>query len=258
MFDTLKTDATIKTDGDNLGGNKQAPFESGLYDFTVKLAYGSLSAGKAKALNLLLETDNGKELSKQLWLTSGEAKGCLNYFIDKTGNKKYMPGFEMANHLCLMTLGKELSKVKTENKTIMLYDFTQRKEVPTDVQMITELLGKKITAGVIKQTVNKRVKDPGSGEYVSITETRDENEIDKFFHFPSGLTVTEAEAKMTEPKFKQEWKKKWEGVTKDKTDKNAIADPTKSTNVNSTGSSTQAFSSNTASAPGSSLFGSAA
>ena len=252
MFDTLKTDATIKTDGDNLGGSRQAPFESGLHDFTIKLAYGSLSAGKAKALNLLLETDNGKELSKQLWLTSAEAKGCLNYYTDRMGNKKYMQGFEMANHLCLMTLGKELSKVKTENKTIMLYDFTQRKEVPTNVQMITELLGKKITAGVIKQTVNKRVKDPGSGEYVSITETRDENEIDKFFHFPSGLTVTEAEAKMTEPKFKQEWKKKWEGVTKDKTDKNAIADSTKGTE------SAGAFSSNTASTSGSSLFGSAA
>ena len=89
-------------------------------------------------------------------------------------------------------------------------------------------------------------------------ETREENEIDKFFHYPSGLTVTEAEAKMTEPKFKQEWKKKWEGVTKDKIDKNAVADPTKGTNANSAGASTQAFSSNTASAPGSSLFGSAA
>lgn len=259
MFDTLKTDATIKSDGDSLGGSKYTPLESGLYDFTIKLAYGSLSRGNAKALNLLLETDDGKELKQQLWMTTGEAKGCLNYYMAKnpaTGKqdlKKYLPGFEMANHLCLMTLNKEICQVKPEMKTIMLYDYSQRKEVPTDVQMITELLGKKITAGVIKQTVNKRVKDPSSGEYVSITDTRDENEIDKFFHFPSGLTVTEAEAKMTEPVFKEQWREKWAGVTKDRTTDDAIPNPAKSDNGNQLASSTT-------SAPreGASLFGGAA
>lgn len=252
MFDTLKTDTTIKSDGDTLGGSKYSTLESGLYDFTVKLAYGSLSKGNAKALNLLLETDTGEELKQQLWMTTGEAKGCLNYFVTKDGVKKYLPGFEMANHLCLMTLNKEISQVKPEMKTIMLYDYLQRKEIPTDVKMITELLGKKITAGVIKQTVNKRVKDPNSGAYVPITETRDENEIDKFFHFPSGLTVTEAEAKMTEPKFKKQWHERWAGVTKDKTSDDAIPNPTKDNKGNQSATATP-------SAPreGASLFGGA-
>lgn len=256
MFDTLKTDANIKSDGDSLGGSKYTPLESALYDFTIKLAYGSISQDGAKALNLLLETSEGKEFKNQLWMTSKKETGCLNYFMVKnpaTGKKdlkKYYKGFENANHLCLMTLNKEISQVKPEMKTIMLYDYSQRKEVPTDVQMITELLGKQITAGVLKQLTNKNVKDPATGDWIATTETKEKNVIDKFFHFPSGLTVTEAEAKMTEPKFKEQWREKWAGVTQDKTKDNAIPDPTKGSNGNQPASS--------APREGASLFGGAA
>ena len=227
MFDTLTTDASIQSDGDNLGGSRYGTLDSAIYPFDIKLAYGSISNGGAKALNLVLETEDGKELKAQLWLTSATAKGGQNFYMakdPKTGQKtikKYLPGFELADHLCLMTLGKHIAQVKPETKTIMLYDFSQRKEVPTEVPMVTELLGKKIFAGVIKQTVSKRVKD-ANGNYVDSTETRDENEIDKFFHYPSGLTVTEAEAKMTEPVFKGQWDEKWTGQVKDKTSKTAV------------------------------------
>ena len=228
MFNDLKTDATIQSGGDNLGGSRFSALDSGLYLFTVKLAYGSESAGGAKALNLLLETDEGKELKSQLWLTSAKAKGGLNYYMakdPKTGKadtKKYLPGFELANHLCLMTLGCEISQARVEKKTINLYDYSARQEVPTEVQMITDLLGKKVYAGVIKEIVNKRVKDPNTNEYVDSKETREQNDIDKFFHYPKGLTVTEAEAKQTEPAFKNRWVEKWTGQVKDRTSADAV------------------------------------
>lgn len=253
MFNTLKTDDTIETSGDSLGGTKNVVLDSNIYPMTIKLAYGTYSKGKALALNLVLETEDKKLLKQQLWLTSGEAKGCLNYYMAKDPNtgkntlKKYLPGFEMANSLCLMVLEKAISEVTTEEKTIMLYDFTAKSEVPTAVNMITELLGKQVFAGVTKQIVNKRVKHPGTGEYVAITETREENEIDKFFHYPSGLTITEAKAK-AEPKFKEQWAKKWVGEIKDKTTDDAIPDPTKETN--GTAPTTPA-----ASRAGASLFG---
>jgi len=233
MFDSLKTDETIKTSGDTLGGSKYSTLESALYDFTVKLAYGSISKGGAKALNLLLETDDGKELKQQLWMSSGKAKGCLNYYMSKnpkTGNKdmkKYLPGFEAANHLTQMCLGKEINQVNPETKTIMLYDFSQGKEVPTEVPMITELINKKITAGVIKKVENKRTLDADTGKYVATTETREINEIDKFFHYPTGLTVTEAQAKADKPVFKEKWAEKWTGVTKDNTESDIALAPSK-------------------------------
>ena len=258
MFNTLTTDDSIKSQGDTLGGSRNVVLDSALYNMTVKLAYASYSAQKALAVNLVLETEDGKDLKQQVWITSNETKGCLNYYMakdPKTGQmtvKKYLPGFELINALCLMTLNKPLRDVGTEEKTIMLYDFEQRKEVPTAVPMITELLGKKITAGVIKQLVNKRAKDPGTGKYVSITETKEENEIDKFFHFPSGLTVTEAKAKATEPVFKQKWAEKWTGQISDRTTDDAVPNPTKDSAA--TGSSITTTSK--ASTP--SLFGGAA
>lgn len=233
MFDDLTTDDSIESSGDKLGGSKYTPFESGLQDFIIKLAYGSLSKAKAKALNLLMVNDEGKELKATLWLSSNQTKGCLTYYLaknPKTGKKDvktYLPGFELANHLCLMTTGKELKQAVTEIKTPMIYDWQAKKEVPTEVPVLMELLGKKVTAGIIAQKVNKRVKDPATGEYVSITDTRIENEISKFFHHPSGLTITEAKAKAKEPIFKQQWADEWTGKVKDRTSDDAIPDPTK-------------------------------
>ena len=236
MFNNLKTDETIETSGDTLGGgSKFTPFDSAIYPMTVKMAYGTYSKEKALALNLVLGSEDGKELKQQFWLTSNETKGCLNYYMAKdpqTGKntiKKYLPGFELANALCIMTLGKKISEVGTEEKTIMLYDYAAKKEVPTAVNMITELLGKQVFVGVIKQLVNKRVKHPTTGEYVSITDTKEENEIDKFFHYPSGLTITEAKAK-GEPKFKEQWAEKWTGEIKDRTTDDAIPVPRKDEN----------------------------
>lgn len=228
MFNDLKTDTSIQSGGDNLGGSKFDALDSGLYLLTVKLAYGSMSAGKARALNLLMETEDGKELKAQLWLTSSEAKGGQNFYTaqdpktGKPGLKKYLPGFELANHLCLMTVNCEISQARVEKKVINLYDYSARQEVPTEVQMVTDLLGKKVYAGVIKELVNKRVKDPNTGEYVDSKETREQNDIDKFFHYPKGLTVTEAEAKLTEPAFKNRWVEKWTGQVKDRTSSNTV------------------------------------
>lgn len=218
MFNDIKVDSSIQVSGDRLSGSTL--LESGVYDFTIKLAYGSLSKGKASALNLLLETADHREIKQQLWVTSGEAKGRLPYYIDKrTKTKKFLPGYELANDLCMMTINKPLNQTVSEDKTIMLYDYSQGKEVPTQVKMLTELIGKKIFGGVIKQIVDKNILDSTTNTYVPSGETREENEIDKFFHHPTGLTVTEAKAKIEEPKFKNDWVKRWSEVTRDKTTK---------------------------------------
>jgi hypothetical protein len=55
----------------------------------------------AMALNIRAKTEDGKEIRQQLRMTSGTAKGCKNYYEDKNGEKKYLPGFLMANALSL-------------------------------------------------------------------------------------------------------------------------------------------------------------
>ena len=214
LFDNLKTDQAINPETDRLGGF--TPLETGLYKLVIILAFITKAASEAMCLNIHFETEDKKLLRSQFWMTSGKKKGCKNFYLNpKTKEKHYLPGFNMANAISLMTIGKEIGTIETEVKSINLYNSDQQKEVPTDVEMILPLIGKTICGGVIKQIVDKNVKDTKTGEYVPTGETRVENEIDKFFHDPSGLTMTEATAKLKDPVFKGKWLEKWEGQTRD-------------------------------------------
>ncbi len=218
LLNDLTTDKSIIEEQDSLGG--AGILESNIYLLTLTKAFVSVSGGGAKALNIHAVTDQNHNLTQQFWLTSGTAKGCKNFYINPTTKEKhYLPGFNMANSLCLLTIGSEIGSLTTEKKTVMLYNYEDKKEVPTDVEMITPLLGKKIYAGVLKQKVDKRAKNPDTGDYEPTGETRYINEIDKFFRLKDKLTVTEIKARSTTPAFFDSWMKKWQNMEKDKTTK---------------------------------------
>lgn len=211
ILSNLKTDDSIQEDKDILGGGYR-PLESGLYDLTIESAYIGTSQGGAVSLNIVAKTEDQQTVRQTLWMTSGKAKGCKNYYEDANGTRKYLPGFTAANNLCLLTVGKEIGDLEPEEKVINLYDYDAKKELPTKVQMIVELIGQEITAGVVKQTVDKNVKD-GNGNYVPSGETRDENDISKFFRKRDGMTVAEIKAQAEEAVFKTQWAEKNTGVT---------------------------------------------
>lgn len=211
----LKTDDSIEAEQDSLGGGSRI-LESGIYDFTVSLAYLDYSQGGAKSLNVTLTNAAKQTVREQLWMTSGKAKGQKNYYEDKNGKKKYLPGFITANHLSLITTGEEISELEPEEKTINLYNFDMKKEVPTKKQVITEMLGKEVTVAVLKKIVDKNVKD-ADGNYVPSGETREINEIDKVFTPDTHLTVVEIRAENEEPKFYNDWAEKNTGKTRNQT-----------------------------------------
>ena len=216
MFDDLDVPADIKERGDKVGYTQ---LESGVYSFKLVLAYASVSAGGAKAVNLhLQDTVSGSTLRTTLWVTSGTAKGCKPFYTDKQGNKQYLPGFEQANDLCLLAAATPLSKVTTELKTIMLYSPADKTEVPTEVKVIKELMGADITAGVLQNLVDKNVLN-AAGKYVPSGDTRTEVEVDKFFRMKDGLTVTEIKAKVTDAVFIHTWEAANKGKVVDKTAK---------------------------------------
>jgi hypothetical protein len=212
LLKNLKTDDSIQDEKDTLGGARV--LESGIYPMTIDMAFISKSAGGALGLNLHCDNGNGQSRFT-LWVTSGDAKGNQNFYTNPKGEKQYLPGFNQANAISLLTLGKEISELDTEEKVINLYDSTAGKEVPTKVNAVMELLKQEVLMGIIKQTVNKNVKS--GDEYVATAETRDENEINKIFRAKDGLTVADIKSGATESVFLEQWKAKWEGVTKDKT-----------------------------------------
>lgn len=211
MFQDLTTDSSIANEEDRLGGNG-GPLESGIYLAKIKAAYGEVSKGGARGLSLQLDID-GREYRETLWVTSGTAKGCKNYY-EKDGEKHYLPGFLNATALALLTVGKELAELEPEDKVLNLYDFDQKTEVPTKVPMLTELLGEQVYVGIRKVKDNKSVR--GDNGYVPTNEAREFNEMDKFFHAESKMTTSEIRAEAEEAHFFDLWDEKNTGKLVDK------------------------------------------
>jgi hypothetical protein len=210
MFNNLTMSNDIQEEKDILGG--AGVLDSAIYDFTIKMAYGTKSSGGALGFVLTLETDSGQTLRETIYTTSKEGK---NYY-EKNNTKNYLPGFLLATNLCLLTVKKELHQVTFEDKVIPIYDYDQKKELPTKVPVAVELIGQRITAGVLKEIVDKTAKNPSTNVYEPTGETREQNAIDKFFRIDDGMTVPELRAKATEAAFKEQWAKKNTGIVRDK------------------------------------------
>lgn len=219
LLSNLSTSNDIADEKDSVGGSRIR--ESGLYPMTINLAYLTKSTNGALALNLLLADDDG-DVRQQLWITNRNGE---NTYTDRKGDKQYLPGFNMANSLCLLTVGKEISTLDTEDKVINLYNFETKGDVPTKVAMIVDLLGKEILVGLLKQTVDKNKENPNfdsskpehkdtNPKYVPSGETRDENEVDKLFRAEDRMTSSEIKAQAAEAVFVETWNKKWAGVVR--------------------------------------------
>lgn len=214
MLDSLKTSDNIQNEKDTLGSS--GPFDSDIYAGKVSLAYMTKSSGGALCLNLRIKTESGRELRQQIYMTSSDAKGNKNYY-ERNGEKHYLPGFLVANSLSLLTVGKEIGEVvaTAENKLVKIYSFEAKEEVATQVPVLTALLDQEIWVAVIKQVVDKQAKGD-DGVYRATGETREENEIDKFFRARDKLTTAEIRAGATEPGFFQTWKDKWSGQVRNR------------------------------------------
>jgi hypothetical protein len=213
LFAGLESDKTIENETDYVASSV---LESGLYDFTIDMAFMTVADSGAKCLNLRLKHGNDQDFRQNLYVTSGTKKGCKNFFTDKNGKNRYLPGFNIANALCLLTVKTEIGKQTATEKVINLWNKELKKETPTPVQMITALTGQKFIGGVVKQTVDKTTKDAATAKYVPTGETRDENDMDKIFRASDGLTVAEIRAKVTESVYKGTWAKTNTDVTRNR------------------------------------------
>ncbi len=218
LLKNLTSDSSIADEKDSIGSSRSA-LDSGIYTGTVEMAYLNKASSGALGLVLDLKTEDGKEVRQTFWMTGGTAKGGNNFFIDKDGNKQYLPGFIMANSLALLTVGKEISDIEDEEKVINVYSVTARAEVPTKTPVLVELIGKQITFALIKQIEDKTKKNDVTGAYESTGETREVNEIEKFFRTSDNMTTAEIRAQATEATFHKTWSEKWTGKVKDKSGK---------------------------------------
>lgn len=182
-----KKAAAEKVEEDFLGGG--GALDTDIYTATIKTAYiGKASASEARSVNLLLDI-NGREVRQQIWVSN--RNGDVTYKDKKTGQDKNLPGFNQINSLCMLVCSKEMGAMDVEELTVKLYDFDAKKELPQAVDCFSELHGEKIQVALQRQTVDKTVLDQNTGKYEPTGETRDQNEIIKFFPADKLVTISD-------------------------------------------------------------------
>ena len=179
-----------------------AAIPSGVYNCEVKLVY----AGKSPVSNAqnitVVATSGNNEIKETIYISN---KAGENFYPDKKdGSKRPLPGFTTIDDLCLLITGQPLADMETETKTVKLYDFDAKAEVPTEVECITALHGKNVKLAVLREIVDKQKKD-GNGAYQNTGETRTQNTIDKVLHAETGRTVNEYRHEVETPEFMTTW-----------------------------------------------------
>lgn len=213
LFANLKSDG-LEESQDRLGGYR--PLDTDIYTGKIKALYASKSTQGALGINLIADF-NGQEYRETFWVTNKKGE---NFFLNKDDNSKKvpLPGFTIADDILLIATGKPLSDQTTEEKTIKLYDSEAKKELPKGVDMLVEAIGQSISLGVLKilENKNEKVGTGADAEYVPTAETRELNSTDKVFHPEQRVTVAEARAGQSEPKFWDSWIERNKGQIRDK------------------------------------------
>ena len=201
IFSNLTTEGMEKAE-DVVGGGNFDPVPTGIHDAIVKLAYAITSAGGAKGVSLILDI-GGKEVRETVYVTK---KTGENFYIDKNDNKRRpMPGFTTIDELCLLTTETHLAEVEMENKMVKIYNKEAGGEVPTEVPVITPMLGQSVKVAMFRKIENKTEKNTNSGIYEPTNESRTINDIVKFMHPETSRTVNEYMQEIEEPVWATEW-----------------------------------------------------
>ena len=202
---------------ENVGGS--FAWESGVYDAVIKMAYLNQSAKEAVSLNIILEKNSGNfsELRESFWVRSGKEKGNKVTYT-KDGKEYPLPGYSIANSLCVAVTGDRLPKCmdSAEKKTVKIWNPEQKKEMPTERPVITSLIGKTVKVAVHQVIEDKQAKNE-KGEYVSTGTSRTVNQC-KFFGNTEGKTAEEITGKEAATKF-DKWAQKNTGTVIDKSTK---------------------------------------
>ncbi len=212
LLSTVKTDSSVQAERDTLGGGRTL-VDSGVHLATIKLAYLEKSSNEAVGLNLTADLE-GKEYKETLWITN--RNGETFYIDSRSKEKRSLAGFLHADAIALLTTGKAITELGTEKKIIKVYNYKAKQDLPTEVEVLVDLLGKQVQLGILKSTEFKRVKQD-DGTYAETAETQETNSIEKVFHAAHGKTVAECRAQVETATFIEEWKTAWTGKVRDKT-----------------------------------------
>lgn len=213
LFAKTATEAKLEQQEDRLGGGAGIK-ETSVYIGDIVSAYFHEADSGAQAVVLEVKLEDGSTYNETLYVTSGTDKGCLPYFV-KDGKQIPLPGYARMNDICIITTDKELFEQDHELKTLRIYDFESKKEIPREVPVFVDLIGQTIALAIQKVRENKNVKNESTGKWEATNEERISNNIVSVYHPEAKVTVYEA-MKEREPTHWDKWLEKNDQVTYDK------------------------------------------
>lgn len=221
MFSGIETSNETQEAVDSVGGYAKID-KTGFYEMEIEKAYGGTSSGGAFSVTIHFKGKNkdGRDVNftQTEYISSGTAKGCKNYYIDKDGNKQYLPGYNKIKNLDAL-LGFVRDYPQTTAGNVMLWDRDVRAEVPQTKEIITEWIGKKVGC-----LIKVGMKDKYNDEFNSV----DFVEVEHFLDAMTGQTRNEKVAGTNG--FKDKWLLAFpEDYKKDERDKSKGAKPVEGT-----------------------------
>ena len=189
LFGNLTTSGLEETE-DRLGGGFK-PRETDIYNAKIKVLYAGQAESGAKNLTVVATLPDGKEYRETIYITNKKGE---NFFLNKddTSKKVPLPGFTTIDDICLAATGFPLAEQPFEEKVVKIYDYEQKKEVPTSVMVATEVTDKEVSLAIQHVLEDKTKKNDQTGDYEPTGETRELNQIAKVFHTESKVTMAEA------------------------------------------------------------------
>jgi hypothetical protein len=212
MFDTLKNDG-LEAAEDRLGGGGFI-VDTDAYKAKVEMAYGIISSKGAKGVAFTFLLEGGKKYQETVYVTNQAGE---NFFLNKDDKTKKvpLPGYTTVNDICICITEKGLSEQTLEEKTVNVYDYEQKKDLPKNVPVLVDLLGGEVILGIVRNLENKSVKD-GAGNYQPTADTRETNNIEKVFEVNTKMSIVEATNGKTAAEFHDKWLERNKGNTRDR------------------------------------------
>jgi len=222
LFEKVTNDANTVEEKDFVPGQKREPLPSDIYNLIIKYVYGEKAKSGAIGIHCLFEVADGDYAGRQLriteYISSSDAKNNRTYYERKTANgmeKVKLPGYKAMGDLAELVVGKDIQKCNTEQKTINLYNFEKKAEVPTKVEMFVELLNKGIRGCVVNEIQDKETKNTQTGEYEPTGQTKNVNAIHAYLSASDYRTASEVRHNLTAD-YKEIWLKKWKDKVNDR------------------------------------------
>lgn len=193
FFDDIEVE-NLGLDEDKVGGVFAKIDKTSFNEMTITKAYvGEYDSG-AKYIVLALERDDKAKLSWRGIVSSGKAKGCKSYYLDKDGNKKNLPDYNKMKALDELLTGANRAYPALTKGVVLMYNADLKSEVPEEKLVINEWIGKRV--GIL---VKKKIED----DYNDETKPRTLFEVDHFLDVKSGRTRNEIVAGKSG--FKEKW-----------------------------------------------------